>query len=89
MAEDISISKKGVRNLTENEENNVEIWEDLVKIKDLVKSLIICILTTFSGYFLAPDNSYKPLLFGLVGAVTGFIISSFIIKPKRKLIKEE
>lgn len=71
------------------EENNIEIWEDLVKIKDLVKALIICIIATFSGYFLAPNDAYKPLLFGLVGAITGFIISSFIIKPKRKFIQEE
>jgi len=75
--------------LDDKEENNIEIWEDLVNIKDLVKALIICIITTFSGYFLAPNDSYKPLLFGLVGAITGFIVSSFIIKPKRKLIQEE
>lgn len=75
--------------MDDKEENNIEIWEDLVNIKDLVKALIICIITTFSGYFLAPNDSYKPLLFGLVGAITGFIVSSFIIKPKRKLIQEE
>ena len=75
--------------MNDKEENNIEIWEDLVNIKDLVKALIICIITTFSGYFLAPNDSYKPLLFGLVGAITGFIVSSFIIKPKRKLIQEE
>lgn len=75
--------------MNEKEENNIEIWEDLVNIKDLVKALIICVITTFSGYFLAPNDSYKPLLFGLVGAIAGFIISSFIIKPKRKFIQEE
>jgi hypothetical protein len=75
--------------LKEKEGNNIEVWEDLVKIKDLAKALIICIITTFSGYFLAPNDSYKPLLFGLVGAITGFIISSIIIEPKRKFIQEE
>ncbi|NLK28576.1 MAG: hypothetical protein GX306_09580 [Clostridiales bacterium] len=75
--------------MKEKEGNNIEVWEDLVKIKDLAKALIICIITTFSGYFLAPNDSYKPLLFGLVGAITGFIISSIIIEPKRKFIQEE
>lgn len=75
--------------MKEKEENNIEIWGDIVKIKDLVKALIICMITTFSGYFLAPNDSYKPLLFGLVGAITGFIFSSFLIQPKRKFIQEE
>ncbi len=67
---------------------NIEIWDDLVSIKDLVKALSICIITTFCGYFLSPSDSYKPLLFGLVGAIVGFLISSFIIKPKREFIQE-
>jgi len=75
--------------LKEKEENNIEIWDDLVEIKDLVKALIICIITTFSGYFMAPKDSYKPLLFGLFGAITGFIVSCIIIKPKRKFIQEK
>lgn len=75
--------------MREEEENNIEIWEDLVKIKDLIKAFIICIFTTFSGYFLAPNDAYKPLLCGLAGAIAGFIISSFIIKPKRRFIEEE
>lgn len=75
--------------MKEKEEYNIEVWEDLVNIKDLVKALIICMITTFSGYFLAPNDSVKPLLFGLVGAIMGFIVSSFIIKPKRKFIQEE
>lgn len=71
------------------EDRNIEIWEELVNIKDLVKALIICIISSFSGYFLAPNDSYKPLLFGLIGAITGFVISSILIQPKRKLIQEE
>lgn len=69
-------------------QNNVEIWEDLANIKDLVIALMICIITTFGGYFLSPNESYKPMLFGLTGAVIGFIISSFLIKPKREFIQE-
>lgn len=72
-----------------NSMNHIEIWEDLASIKDLVIALAICIITTFSGYILSPKGSYKPLLFGLIGAVIGFVVSSFLIKPKRVLLEEE
>jgi len=64
----------------------IEVWEDLVSIKDLVKSLLICTITTLTAYFLAPNEPPKPLLFGLIGAFAGFIQTSFIIKPKRNFI---
>lgn len=62
---------------------NIEVWEDLVNIKDLVLSLVICSVTTLGGYLIAPNEPPKPLIFGMVGAVIGFIASSIIIKPKR------
>lgn len=67
---------------------NIEVWEDLVYIKDLILALIICLSTTFMGYFLAPNEPPMPLFFGLAGAISGFIVSSIIIKPKRVLIDE-
>jgi uncharacterized membrane protein len=77
---------KGIDFMEKNhseDKKNIEIWEDLVYIKDLVLALIICMLTTFGGYMIAPNESPKPLLFGIVGAFIGFIIASLIIKPKR------
>ncbi len=61
----------------------IEVWEDLVHIKDLILSLIICTVTTLGAYLLAPNAPPKPLIFGLIGAVIGFVVSSIIIKPKR------
>ena len=80
--------RKETRDVKEKDKNYIEIWGDIVKISDLIKALIICIITTFSGYFLAPNDSYKPLLFGLVGAIAGFIVSSLIIEPTRKFEQE-
>jgi len=68
---------------TDKLEKNIEVWEDLVNIKDLIISLTICSITTLGGYLIAPNEPPKPLLFGLIGAVLGFISCSIIIKPKR------
>ncbi len=63
----------------------VEVWEDVVSIKDLLFSLAVTSVVTLGAYFIAPDEPPKPLFFGLGGAITGFTISSVFIKPKRKL----
>ncbi len=84
----VSKDKEFLRDDLKPSDDNIEIWDDLVSIKDLVKSLSICIITTFCGYFLSPNDSYKPLLFGLVGAIVGFFVSSFLIKPKREFDQE-
>lgn len=76
-------------NQTEHPKENIEVWEDLVKIRDLVLAIVICLLTAFGGYFLAPNEPPKPLFFGLIGVFIGFIVSSFIIKPKRVCIETE
>jgi len=74
----------------EEEKNHIEIWGDNVNVKELIISMILCISFALSGYSLAFGNT-PPLIFGLAGAVIGFIISSIIIKPKRhvKLVREE
>ena len=69
--------------------DNIEVWEDLVSIKDLVLALVICSVTTLGAYFIAPNEPPKPLYFGLIGALIGFVASSIIIKPKRKFVVVE
>jgi len=73
-----------VKDVEDSEEkSNIEIWEDYVRIKDLVICLIICGVTTLGGYLIAPNEPPRPLIYGLIGAVLGFAISSIIIRPKR------
>ncbi|MGJ9459530.1 hypothetical protein [Oceanobacillus sp. CF4.6] len=69
--------------------NNIEVWEDVVDIKDLLLSILLCTATAMGAYLIAPDDPPKPLLYGLVGVVIGFVISSIIIKPKRTLRFED
>lgn len=78
-------AKKTLENV--NSKKNIEVWEDLVNIKDLVLSLILCSVTTLGGYFIAPKHPPKPLFFGLAGAIIGFVICSILIKPKRTFIE--
>jgi hypothetical protein len=78
----------GFKNKTPEQElkkENIEVWEDLVSIKDLVMSLAICSITALGGYFIAPHTPPKPLFFGLGGAFIGFLICTLFIKPKRDL----
>ncbi|MEI5994674.1 hypothetical protein [Candidatus Enterococcus mansonii] len=70
--------------------NLIELWGDLVDLKDLIIAIAICSVTTMGSFFLAPaQDTTKQLFFGLGGAVLGFIISTFLIKPKRTVIEEE
>ena len=68
----------------------VEIWGDVVEIRYLVISIFISGFSTMGAYFLAPaNNKIKQLFFGLGGAVLGFCISAFFVKPKRIIILED
>ncbi|MCA5012330.1 MULTISPECIES: hypothetical protein [unclassified Enterococcus] len=70
--------------------NLIELWGDLVDLKDLILAIVICSVTTMGSFFLAPaGNTTKQLFFGLGGAVLGFVISTVLIKPKRTVIEEE
>lgn len=81
--------EKGNNNVSNKKTStNVEIWADLVNIKDLLLSITICLVFTLGAYFIAPNKAPMPLFFGLGGAVVGFILTSCLIKPKR-IVKEE
>lgn len=69
----------------QTEKNYVEVWEDYVDLKDLFISILLCVGLSLFGYIIAPEDGSKPLIFGLSGGVIGFITSSIIIKPKRKI----
>src|SRR5690606_22589724 len=82
-------SSKQLPNETSDTTQYVEVWEDVVSIKDLVLSLIICTVTTLVGYFIVPDKAPLPLFSGLTGSLVGFLICSFIFKPKRIIETEK
>ncbi|HLR01701.1 MAG TPA: hypothetical protein VK111_03075 [Virgibacillus sp.] len=72
----------------QKETNLIDVWEDRVDIKDILIAMILCITFAMGGYIL-DVGSIPPLISGLIGAVTGFIISSIIIKPKRHVTMME
>ncbi|WP_010651324.1 hypothetical protein [Oceanobacillus massiliensis] len=75
--------------MKEEKDNYVDIWGDNVSIKDLGIAMALCITFSLGGYLLAPGEAPQPLIFGLAGGVIGFIISSVVIKPKRKITEME
>lgn len=69
----------------------IKIWGDVVEAKELIFSIIIITITMVIAYIFAPSSDTIPLdlLFGLGGAVIGFIITVFVFKPKRVITKED
>ncbi len=67
----------------------VEIWGDVVDAKELTLSIVITTTLALGLHLLAPaDNPTAGLFFGLAGAVTGFLISCVLFRPKRTVTKE-
>ncbi|WP_188206822.1 hypothetical protein [Alkalibacillus aidingensis] len=69
--------------MSQEKQSLVDIWGDNVNLKDLLIAMAICVALALGGFIIAPGDDPQPLIFGLVGGVLGFIISSIIIKPKR------
>ncbi len=71
----------------ENDGNHeyIEIWEDLVKLEDLIKALFLCTFLAFAFALTIGEMVGQSLFLGLIGAITGFIISSIWISPKRDI----
>ena len=69
--------------LAESSKELIEVWEDVIDIRDLVLAIMITVTLTMTLYALAPDQAPFPLIFGLAGALLGFSLSIFLIKPKR------
>lgn len=68
----------------EEKKELIEIWGDIVELRDLVRAIIISAITTMGLYLLAPAGNHTlQLFFGLGGALIGFIISGLLTKPKR------
>lgn len=66
-----------------------EVWNDVVMIKELVVSIVICTIGSMTGYLLAPPEPPLPLLFGFVGIGIGFVLSNLLSKPKRIIVEEK
>lgn len=66
-----------------------EVWLDTVSIRDLAISLALTTALTLGGYIVAPGPAPQPLVFGLVGSLIGFVISTVTFRPKRELVIDD
>lgn len=64
-------------------EEYIEVWNDLVSPRDLTWSLVSCGGCVAIALGLATLLSSSLFMWGLGGAVLGFIISAVVFKPKR------
>lgn len=76
--------------MEKGKQQKIEIWGDVVELKELIIAILLSSGSTMGAYFLAPsDDKTKQLFFGLAGAVIGFILSNIFIKPKRVITLED
>ncbi|WP_297005797.1 hypothetical protein [uncultured Corynebacterium sp.] len=61
----------------------IEIWNDLVSVRDLTWSIVICGGTTALALGIATAFHSDEFFWGLGGAVLGFTISALVFTPKR------
>ncbi|UMZ74690.1 hypothetical protein [Natranaerofaba carboxydovora] len=74
---------------SKNNDNLVEVWQDNVKIIDLLISMVISAILTLGGYILGEIINTEPLVVALIGAIAGFICNIFLFKVKREIVFEE
>ncbi|MFW6284967.1 MAG: hypothetical protein ACOC2X_01175 [Bacillota bacterium] len=68
----------------------IRIWGDVVSAKTLVYSIVIIGSATMGAHLLAPShNDTLGLFFGIGGAMTGFLITVLLFKPKRHIVEED
>lgn len=68
----------------------LELWGDLVSMKDILIAFALSAVLTMGGYFLAPaGDTTRQLFYGLGGAVLATLINTTIIKPKREIIRQD
>ena len=66
----------------------LELWGDLVGIKDLLQAILLSGGLTMVGYFIAPSgDTPRQLFYGLGGADSAMVINTMMIKPKRDIQK--
>lgn len=67
----------------------VEVWGDVIAVKELLLSIAISVTLGMTAYLIAPDNSSAKLLFSIGGIVIATIINSLLFKPKRVITISE
>ena len=65
--------------------HNIEVWNDLVSVKDLLICLQISAAYAACAALLAIVVGGQPLFWGLGASVIGFTVNCFFVSPKRNV----
>lgn len=71
--------------MSERPTHYLNVWDDTVGGRDLLLSLCLSTPLTLGGYLLAPGPAPMPLIFGLCGALVGFLANTLLFRPKRQI----
>ncbi len=65
------------------EHENIEVWNDLVSLRDLAISLLVAVLCAAAAVLVSAYVGGQPLFWGLGASVIGFTVNCFLVTPKR------
>ena len=65
------------------EGRNIEVWNDLVSLKDLIACLAVSAACAVVAVLIASNTGGHTLYWGLGASVVGFVVNCFLVNPKR------
>lgn len=67
------------------ERQNIEVWNDLVSLKDLVVSLLVSVVCAVLAVIVSSRAGGQTLFWGLGASVVGFTVNCLLVTPKREV----
>ena len=70
---------------TSTERQNIEVWNDLVRPKDLLVCLLVSAACAVLAVVISSRAGGQTLFWGLGASVVGFAVNCLLVTPKREV----
>ena len=70
---------------TSTERQNIEVWNDLVRPKDLLVCLLVSAACAVLAVVISSRAGGQTLFWGLGASVVGFAVNCLLVAPKREV----